>query len=57
VQGVEVGEKGLAAQETGVLVQLCLLARSFAGSAAMCQDGLRADGVFVDLSNDTTYLY
>jgi hypothetical protein len=57
VQGVEVGEKGLAAQETGVLVQLCLLARSFAGSVGGDVSGLRADGVFVDLSNDTTYLY
>jgi hypothetical protein len=57
VQGVGVGEKGLAAQETGVLVQLCLLARSFAGSVGGDVSGLRADGVFVDLSNDTTYLY
>lgn len=45
MQGV--GEKGLAAQETGVLVELCLLARSFAGSAAMCQDSGRMEFLLI----------
>ena len=35
MQGVGVGEKGLAAQETGHVVELCPLARSFAWSAGV----------------------
>lgn len=52
------GEKGLAAQDTGHVVELWPLARSFARSLCLVGGDVSGRmGGFVDLSNDTTYLY